>query len=347
MNKFDKYSIPSSATLRQALVQLNTLSSDLLTLIIINENECIQATLTDGDIRRALLAGVTLEDNVMKAARKDPFVLRSENYDPEALQTIRTRKLALVPLVDEKGKILKIYDFRSQKCVLPLDVVLMAGGRGERLRPLTDSRPKPLLPLGPKPIVEHNVDRLIECGIDHITFSVRYLADQIRDYFKDGFQKGIYIDYVEETSPLGTIGSVTLTPNLQKDTVLVMNSDLFTNINFEEFYLHFLQNEADMSVASIPYNVTVPYAVMKTKEECITEFQEKPTYTYYSNAGVYLIRRTILEEIPRGERYDATDLMQHLINTGRRVTSFPIVGYWIDIGKPEDYKKAQEFIKYI
>lgn len=347
MKDIQKYCIPVTTTLRESLKRLNDLSSDLLTLLLVDEEERLQATLTDGDIRRALIHGATLEDPAIKAACKSPFVLRSEEYDPETLQTIRHRKLTLIPLIDEKGKIRRIYDFRNLQCILPLDVVIMAGGRGERLRPLTDTRPKPLLPLGDKAIVEHNVDRLAECGIRRITFSIRYLGEQIREYFKDGSEKGIHIDYIEETSPLGTMGAVTLAAPFSKDTVLVMNSDLFTNINFEEFYLHFLRSKADMSVASIPYNVSIPYAVMKTEEGRITEFQEKPTYTYYSNAGIYLIKRSLLNEIPYGERYDATDLMQHLIDTGRKVTPFPIVGYWIDIGKPEDYKKAQEFIKYI
>ncbi len=346
MNLLDKYCISSSFTLREGLAKLNLLSADLLTLIIVDEKKRVQGTLTDGDIRRALLAGVTLEDNVMEAAQKTPFVLHSEAYDPESMQLIRQRHLSLVPLVDEKGTLRKVFDFSRQKCLLPLDVVIMAGGRGERLRPLTDHTPKPLLPLGEKPIVEHNVDRLLACGIGHITFSVRYLSEQIRAYFGEGTSKNTRIDYVEETIPLGTIGAVSLA-DLTHDTVLVMNSDLFTNINFEEFYLHFLRNEADMAVASIPYNVSVPYAVMKTEGNRVVAFQEKPTYTYYSNAGIYLIRRSVIKEIPAGVRYDATDLMQHLINTGRRVTSFPIVGYWIDIGKPEDYKKAQDFIRYI
>lgn len=344
----DKYIIRSTATVLEALAKLNTLSSDILTLLVIDREERLVGTITDGDIRRALIGGTSLTDNVLAVVHRDSFVLRKEDYTIDTVRTIRKKRLTLVPLLDEHNRIIKIFNFKDHKTFLPIDAVLMAGGRGERLRPLTDSVPKPLLPLGNKPIVEYNIDNLISYGIENLTVSVRYLGEQIQQYFGDGSQKGISISYIHENKPLGTIGAAGQIKSFKNDTVLVMNSDLFTNIDFEEFYFHFIESNADMSVACIPYNVSVPYAVMQTSNGLIRSFEEKPTYTYYSNGGIYLIKREVFAQfVKEGERYDATDLMQALIEADKRVTSFPIVGYWIDIGRLEDYKKAQEFIKYL
>ncbi len=331
--------------IRKALELLNQAPAQ--TLFVINDNEQVIGTLTDGDVRRGLLNGVSLDAHVSKICLRNFCYLDTEHSSPDYIRNIKKKLIKLVPYLSADKKIVKVIDFSTTYSLLPVDAVIMAGGRGERLRPYTDTTPKPLLKLGDKPIVEYNIDRMKQYGIDHITFSIRYLGGQIKDYFKDGSTRDINISYIEEDCPLGTIGAVSKLQDYHNDTVLIMNSDLFTNIDFEEFYIHFIESDADMAVASIPYNVAIPYAVMNTEDSLITSFEEKPTYTYYSNAGIYLIKSSILKAMPENKYCDATDLMQQLINEGKRVTYFPIVGYWIDIGKPEDYKKAQEFIKFI
>jgi dTDP-glucose pyrophosphorylase len=344
MNAND-YIIYKEATIMDALRQLN--KTQTFTLFVVDESERVVGALTDGDIRRGLIHGCSLETDVFSICLKSFRYVDRENSSPQKIAELRRLGIRLIPYISAEGKIEKLIDLQKTKGLLPIDAVLMAGGRGERLRPLTDDTPKPLLPLGEKPIIEYNIDRMVGYGVENITISVHYLSDKIKDYFGNGEHKGVHIRYIDEDKPLGTLGAVSTIRHFENDVVLVMNSDLFTNIDLEEFYLHFIESGADMAVASIPYNITVPYAVMQTSDGLVRAFEEKPTYTYYSNGGIYLIKRSIIEELNEGERCDATDLMQQLIDSGRRLTYFPIVGYWIDIGKPEDYKKAQEFVKYI
>ena len=223
----------------------------------------------------------------------------------------------------------------------------MAGGRGERLRPLTDSIPKPLLRIDNKPIIEYNVERLSEFGVQTMFISLKYLGEQIENYFSDGSDRGLNIRYVNENEPLGTIGALGLMEDFEHDTLLVMNSDLLTNINFEDFYREFINKDADFGVASIPYQVNIPYAVLETDEEKVISFKEKPTYTYYSNAGIYLMKKEVIKHIPKNAFYNATDLMEQLISINKKVIFYPLLGYWLDIGRHEDFKKAQEDIKHI
>jgi NDP-sugar pyrophosphorylase family protein len=223
----------------------------------------------------------------------------------------------------------------------------MAGGRGERLKPLTDTLPKPLLKVGDSPIIEHNINRLINYGIEDIWISIKYLGESIKDYFGNGKAKSININYIEEDKALGTIGALSLLDNLLQDHVLIMNSDLLTNINFEEFFLFYLEHDADIAVACIPYQVNVPYAVMETEGNFVKKLREKPTYTHFSNAGIYIIKKNIIDLIPNNSFYNATDLMEQVINSGGKVAAYPLIGYWLDIGRHDDYIKAQEDINHI
>jgi NDP-sugar pyrophosphorylase family protein len=223
----------------------------------------------------------------------------------------------------------------------------MAGGRGERLRPLTDKVPKPMLPLGDKPIIEHNIDRLILFGINHITISVNYLADQIVDYFGDGTAKGITIDYIQEKNPLGTIGCLSLMEDFESNDILLMNSDIFTSIDFEDFFIEFVDNHADMATASIPYTVDIPYAILGLEDNRIVSFREKPKNTHYANAGIYLLKHDLIHRIPKNQFFNTTDFMQSLIDSGFKLIHNPITGFWIDIGRHDDYEKAKEVIKHL
>jgi dTDP-glucose pyrophosphorylase len=347
MKSFNKYLINSNATVKEALIRLNSLSLDILVLFVTNNNNKLIGTLTDGDIRRGLIEGKGLNDSVLKFCKEKFYFLNKNNVSLDLIKKFRQENIKLVPFLDENGSIEKVYNFSLRKTILPIDAVLMAGGRGERLRPLTDKTPKPMLRIGDKPIIEHNIDNLILHGIDNYYISVNYLAEQIEDYFKDGVRKGINISYIRENKPMGTIGSVSLVKEFKSETVLVMNSDLFTNINYEDFYRDFIDSGADLSVASIPYNVSIPYAILNLQDKFITSFEEKPSYTYYANAGIYLIKRKILSKIPNDKIFHATDLLQLMINEGRKVVKYPIIGYWVDIGRHEDLNKVREFAKHL
>jgi len=189
--------------------------------------------------------------------------------------------------------------------------------------------------------MEHNIDRLASYGIDDFWVSLKYLGEQIEHYFGSGKEKNINIEYVWENEPLGTIGAVSKVTNFEHDYVLVTNSDLLTTIDYELFFLDFIKQEADFAVLTIPYQVSIPYAVLETKDGRVKSFKEKPTYTYYSNGGVYLMKKEVLQHIPKDSFFNSTDLMECLINQDYKVISYPFSGYWLDVGKHEDFEKAQ------
>lgn len=340
------YIIGDSASIREAIKALNVQPNNVFTLFIIDSAGCLIGTVTDGDIRRCIVRGGSLDDSVVLAMCKNCYYVELGNIDIKVIHDIKSKGIALIPCLDLQKHITGIYDLKTYNSVLPIDAVLMAGGKGERLRPLTEKTPKPLLPVGEKAIIDYNIDRLISYGIDHISVTTNYLHEQIEKHFEDE-RNGVLVKCVCEPKFLGTIGSVKFVDTFYHDTVLVMNSDLFTNIDYEDFYLHFKENDADMSIAAIPYSISVPYGIFELEGRYIHGVKEKPTYNYYANAGIYLIKKQLLDLIPDDTFYNATDFMEMLIQAKMKVVRFPITGYWIDIGKPEDYKRAQELVKHL
>lgn len=344
MQDFSKNIISKNASIIEAMQMLNEVS-DSLTLFAVDDLNRLVGTLTDGDIRRGFIHGQTLEDSVERFMLKT-YTKVKNGFSVNDFKKAREKGVKLLPVVDNDGKICKVYDLNRKKSLLPLECMIMAGGRGERLRPLTDTVPKPMLPLGNKPIIEHNIDRLISYGIEKIYISIKYLGQQIADYFGDGSQKGISIEYIWEDQPLGTAGALALVKRFNSDHILLMNSDLFTDIDFEDLYLNTINQDAIMGVASIPYNTKVPLGIFTISDNMITGIKEKPVYTNYANAGIYIFRSEILSKIPVNTFYNITDLIDQLINDQIKVIHNPIIGYWIDIGQHQDYKNAQEIIKH-
>jgi len=325
---------------------MNNLSADIQTLFVVNNQHRMIGSLTDGDIRRGLIRGLQVTDNVKEIIQKEFKFILEYDKDVLAVKKIRDSKIELLPCLNKNGQIVKVYNLKKLKSLLPVDAVLMAGGKGERLRPLTEKTPKPLLKVGEKAIIDYNVEALISHGIENISVTTNYLGEQIEAHFSEPLD-GIKVNCVKEPTFLGTIGSIKFVEKFDNDTVLVMNSDLFTNINYEDFYLHFLQNEADMSVAAVPYSLSVPYGIFELEGRNIKGVAEKPVYNYYANAGIYLIRKKLLDLIPQDTFFNATDLMDLLVSQRYKVIRFPLIGYWIDIGKHEDYNKAQDFVKHM
>ena len=334
-------------TLLEALSQINTLSPEPLVLFVVDEKQRMVGTLTDGDSRRALVSGASVNDKVDKVMLRDyRFMQVSDITNVGEIRRQKEMKMKLVPILDEERHIVDIINLGKYKTRLPVDVVLMAGGKGERLRPLTETTPKPLLKVGDKCIIDHNIDRLIDYGVKHISVTVNYLKEQIEEHF--AAPRGeVQVQTVREPKFLGTIGSIRFVPEFFNDTVLVMNSDLFTNINYEDFYLHFKEHDADMSVAAVPYDVDIPLGVLKLDGRNITGLMEKPHFGYYANAGIYLIKRSALDYIPVDKMFHSTDLVEALIAAGRKVVRFPIGGTWIDIGTPQEYRRANDMVKYL
>lgn len=346
MNDISKYIIPSSATLNDALIALNNLSGDVLTLLVVDQTGKMLGTLTDGDVRRNLIVSKDLQTSITEAMNVH-FKYATQNHtDVRFIHDMREAGVILLPVLDENKKIVTLYNLKKLRSVLPIDAVLMAGGKGERLRPLTERIPKPLLPVNGKPIIDYNIERLIHFGVNHISVTVNYLKDQIEEHFSKPIEN-VQVQCVPEPRFLGTIGSLSFIENFNNDTILIMNSDLFTNIDYEEFFLHFKDHQADMSVASVPYTVNIPYGIFELEGRDIKGVVEKPTYNYYANAGIYLIKKDLLKLIPRDTFYNATDLLKDLIENGYNVIRFPITGYWLDIGNHSEYAKACDLIHHI
>jgi dTDP-glucose pyrophosphorylase len=339
--------ISEGQTIVNALKKLNIIRDvSRLILFVENKQKQVVGSLTDGDIRRSLAQEANLQKKVGEICNKD-FIYEEQTNGFLDLSRYRERNIKILPLVNERKELVRIIDLEKTKSTLPLECMIMAGGRGKRLSPLTDSIPKPMLPLGMKPIIEHNIDRLISYGIRKFYISVKYLGEQIQDYFGDGSSKGVSIEYIWEEEPLGTAGALSLVEKFETEHVLLMNSDLFTNVDFEDLYLDMVNNKADMAVASTEYKVDVPYAVFETDNDKVTAFKEKPSYVYHSNAGIYILNKTLINKIPKNEYYDITTLMESLVQEGGKLIHSPIIGFWIDIGKPVDYKQAQEFVKHL
>lgn len=334
-------------TILQALEKLNTIRDVSRLILFVNDDDnSIIGSLTDGDVRRSLVKHADVNKKVKDVCYRD-FVFEYDHSDFLDLKSYRNKDIKILPILDQQKRLLRIIDLEITKAILPVECVIMAGGRGKRLSPLTDTIPKPMMLLGGKPIIEHNIDKLISFGIKKIYVSIKYLGQQIVDYLGDGSLKGINIEYIWEEEPLGTAGALSLVNNFSTDHILLMNSDLFTDANFEELYLQLIQRNADMIVATIPYSVDIPYAIMKLSDDYITGFKEKPRYTYYANAGIYLFKREAINLIPKSSFYNATDLMDAIISNKGKLIKCSLTGYWIDIGQIADYNKAKEIVKHI
>lgn len=346
MIEIDTYCIPQTATIREALKQINETSGSGQMLFVLNDKQQVVATLSDGDIRRGLIAGHELAEPVGQIMFRNFRFLREDNMDIEQLREFRELKLPVVPVLDNEGRLTDIINLLKQKSILPIDAVIMAGGKGERLRPLTLTTPKPLLPVGSKAIIDHNVDRLIAYGVKNISVTVNYLAEQLEDHYREP-RRDVQIQCVREPKFLGTMGAVRLVKEFHNDVVLVMNSDLFTDIDFEDMYLHFMENKAEMSIAAVPYTVSIPFGICDLDGRDVKGIVEKPTYNYYANAGIYMLRREILDRIPKNEFFNATDMIDALVQSKSKVIRYPLKGTWIDIGTMSEYQKVKDLAKHM
>lgn len=341
----DRHIISIDSTVYQALEQLNRLSGDVMTLFAVDNEGAIIGSITDGDVRRALLRGAQASDPIDSVVNRYFHSINSLS-SVEEIKAIRSRGIRLLPQLDNRGHIERIIDLNVTQTLLPLSAILMAGGKGERLRPLTLITPKPLLKVGDRAIIDYNIEALSRVGITDVTVTTRYLAEQIDQHFAHSVC-GIEVKTVRESIPLGTIGAASLVRRNNPDgATLVMNSDLLTTISLEDMYLRHMGQKADITIAAFPYAVSVPYAILTTDDARVIGLEEKPSYSYYANAGIYIISNRLLDTLPNDRRTDATDLIESAISDGRKVVYFPINGTWIDIGSPTDFKQAQELMQH-
>lgn len=352
MKNFERNTIQENCSIKEALRKLNEISQELpdhpLTLLILNQHQQLVGTLTDGDIRRKLVRGTKLDDHISSCMNKEFVSLKKNGLEYQNVSKYKKEGVKLLPVHDGNKEIVKVYNLSEVKSILPLESIIMAGGKGTRLQPKTYDTPKPLLDVGNKPIIQHNVDRLRTYGIENVTISIRYLGDQIVSHFSNGNGEGLNVRYIREDEPLGTAGSLSLIDEFRSKSILLTNSDVLTTLDYEDFYKDFMERDADISVVTIPYNVEVPYGVFDLHQDNnISSLQEKPEYTYFANGGIYLIKKELIDDIPINEYLDITDFIDEQIAKGRNVVSYPFWGYWLDIGKPKDFEDAQKAIQIL
>ena len=335
-----RHSISPDATVREAMKKINGLSGESMTLFAVGEDGKIQGSVTDGDIRRALIGGKELGDKVSSVMNRE-FLFARPGEDVSLMISIgRQKHIELLPVIDN-WELIDLIDIRVTRAILPLEAVMMAGGRGERLRPLTDNLPKPLLPVAGKAIIDYNVEELEACGIKKIHVTVNYLGDLIRKHFetRNGRAK---INCVSEPKRLGTFGSLAYIDGIESRDIIVMNSDLLSSIDFEAMYLNHRNSGADFTIGGVPYSVSVPFAIMRMEGNRVRSLEEKPTYNYFANGGVYIMKSELIGRIVKGQYLDAPDFIMSLIKDNLHVGSYHINGTWIDIGSPDDYRLANE-----
>lgn len=343
--EISKHLINVTRTIKDAIYAINELIDEPLNLFVMDNNRVV-GSVTDGDIRRCIITGASLDTPIMYAMNSEFKYLQAGCIDASAIKLLRKSSIKLIPILNEEMECVDLINLKKFKSYLPIDAVLMAGGKGERLRPLTETTPKPLLKIGDKTIIDHNIDRLISYGIRHLSVTVNYLKEQLEEHFAEPKQ-GVQVNTVCEPKFLGTMGSIQFVEIFYNDTVLMMNSDLFTNIDYEDFFLHFKEHDADMSIAAVPYTISVPYGIFRLDGRDVKGVLEKPTYNYYANAGIYLIKRELLNLIPQDTFFNATDFIDLLMQKGYKVIRFPLNGTWIDIGNPQEYQKAKDLVKYM
>jgi len=318
-------------------------SSKQIAIIVDNEKKLL-GTISDGDIRRAILKNISLNDSIKNIYSKTPIVANINNSKEEILNICRSKKIHQIPIIDEKGNLiaLEILDELISKEIKLNKVVLMVGGLGTRLRPLTENIPKPMLKVGNKPILQTIVEKFSLYGYKNIVMCVNYKLNIIQDYFGDGSRFGVNIDYILEDKRLGTAGGLGLIDEKLTEPFFVMNADLLTNVNFDHLYDFHVTNNSMATMCVQDYDFKVPYGVVNVENTKILSIKEKPTQKYFVNAGIYMLSPDCLKYIPQNQFYDMPTLFEKLISENENVISFPLREYWLDIGHIDEYEKANE-----
>ena len=321
--------------------------------LVLDGESHLMGTITDGDVRRAMLAFTDLDTPVSELlARKanslypKPITALFGTDRVTLLNLMQLHVVRQVPLLDEDERVVDLItlDELLPLEVMPIQAVIMAGGFGTRLRPLTEDLPKPMLPIGDRPIMEHIIDQMRQAGIKRVNVTTHYKPEKIIEHFGDGSEFGVSLKYVNEDRPLGTGGALGLLPVTQ-ETTLVVNGDILSQVDFRAMLEYHQEHRAEMTVAVRQYGIQVPYGVVECDGARIVRLREKPQLTFLVNAGIYMLEPMVYQYIPNGDRFNMTDLIQWLLDDGRTVVSFPVREYWLDIGQHSEYIQAQDDVK--
>jgi dTDP-glucose pyrophosphorylase/CBS domain-containing protein len=318
--------------------------------LVLDKSGRLVNTVSDGDVRRGILAGLSLDDSVSKLLERkaltpypEPVTAPAGSDPATLLQIMKERSVRQLPLLNKRRKVVDIVilsDFQ-RLASHPFRAVVMAGGQGSRLRPLTENTPKPMLPVGDRPLLQHIVEQLRDVGVRRIQIATHYQSDKIKQHFGGGESFGVEIQYVQEEMPLGTGGALGLL-DAPKEPVLVINGDILTQVDFRAMHTFHQDHHAEMTVAVRRYDMQVPYGVVECDGVNIRALREKPHLSFFVNAGIYLLEPSVFGLIAAGQHLNITDLVSRLMDAKRVVVSYPVCEYWLDIGQHEDYHRAQE-----
>jgi len=339
MSNWSRLILSPQATVRDAIERIDT--GGMQIALVVDARQHLLGTISDGDVRRGILRGISLDAPAESIMNKAPTVSRPGEDRDALLATMRAWQLSRIPVLDSDGRLVGLETL--DELVLPPArdnlVVLMAGGLGARLRPLTEDRPKPMIMIGKRPILETILLNFIEYGFRRFYISVNYKAEMVTDYFGDGSRWGVEISYIKEPERMGTAGAVGLLPEVPTKPVIVMNGDLLTKVNFGSLLDFHAAHAAEATMCVREYDLQVPYGVVKLDDHRLLSVEEKPVHRFFVNAGIYVLSPAALSLIPAGF-YDMPNLFEGLVAQRRETAVFPIREYWMDIGHLSDLEKA-------
>lgn len=341
MTDLKKMTVRRDASLRRVMEVIDYGARQIA--LVTEDSGVLIATVTDGDVRRGLLKGLGLDSPVSDVMHRNPVTLLKGTSAASAQRLMRERGLNHIPVVDPDGRLVALALREGMTGIepRPTRVILMAGGLGTRLRPLTDTVPKPMIPLGNKPLLERIVTSFQDQGFSRFTLSVNYLGHVIRDHFGDGSDLGVEIDYVEENNRMGTGGALSLLPQRPNEAFVVMNGDILTTTPYGAMMDFHDETGSVVTICAREFNMQVPYGVLNTDGTTLVSMEEKPVHKHLVNAGIYALSPLALEFIRAGEALDMPDLIDRVKDAGHKVSVFPVREYWIDIGRIEDLDRAR------
>ncbi|KUF35297.1 nucleotidyltransferase family protein [Lysinibacillus sp. F5] len=339
MKPWQKIIVTKNQTLLETMKIID--DSSLQFAVVVDEEQHLLGTVTDGDIRRGILRGEGLEVPITSIMNPNPISAKSKQKSYKYKQYMKTKLLKQLPIVDDSNRIINILFMDKMDSLTNKNtIVLMLGGLGTRLRPLTNDIPKPMLKVGNKPILETIIEGFKQYGYSHFIFSVNYKKEVIQDYFQNGEAFDVTIDYIEEDKRMGTAGALSLWKNRPTEPFFVMNGDLLTQINFDQLMNFHIENQSLATMCVREYEYQIPYGVIETNGTELITIKEKPVHRSFINAGIYVLSPEIFDYIPKDEYYDMPTLFDRLLVQGKKTTAFPIHEYWLDIGQVDEFERA-------
>lgn len=336
--------IHTDCTIREVLEKLNVGGKGIV--LVVDNNQRLVGTITDGDIRRAILKGASIDDEINGVVHRNPIYVE-EGIDRERVKDIFIRRaVKQIPVVDKDGVVVDLVGIND--ILIPEGkenpVIIMAGGLGTRLKDLTKEIPKPMLKVGQDPILYHIINNFKQYGYNKILVTVNYKAKIIENYFQDGYAYGVKISYIREKERLGTAGGIKLAEEHLDKPFFVTNGDIFTNLNVDNMMKYHIDNKFDMTISVRKYAQKIPYGVIETKDNMVKNINEKPETKYLINGGIYCLNPNIVKLIPKDKYYEITDLINSCIQRGLKIGYYENKEYWMDIGRIEDYYKVNDDI---